>query len=97
MLCLLFHSTSNFFLTDYEDIWMMKILFPERNEAVSKACHPALDAGSPEKKRLIIRGLRVKPAMTDSSKTTFETDRASPLRIIRLLHSPDVSHRATNI
>jgi len=39
----------------------------------TKACHPALDAGSPEKRRLIIRGLRVKPAMTDSSKTTFET------------------------
>jgi hypothetical protein len=30
-------------------------------EAVSKACHPALDAGSPEKRALIFRGLRVKP------------------------------------
>ena len=33
-------------------------------EAVSKVCHPALDAGSHEKTLLIIKGLRVKPAMT---------------------------------
>jgi len=33
-------------------------------EDVSKARHPALDAGSPHKQVLIIRRLRVKPAMT---------------------------------
>ena len=38
--------------------------FESSYDAVSKACHPALDAGSPEKILLIIRGLRVKPAMT---------------------------------
>jgi len=47
-------------------------------EAVSKACHPALDAGSPEKSLLIIRGLRVilnqvQDAMTYSFKQAFET------------------------
>jgi len=36
-----------------------------KEEAVSKARHPALDAGSPKKAILIIRGLRVKPAMTN--------------------------------
>jgi len=43
------------------------------NEAVSKACHPAFDTGSPEKRALIIRGLRVKPAMTYSFRQAFET------------------------
>jgi hypothetical protein len=42
-------------------------------EGVSKACHPALDAGSPEKRALSFRGLRVKPAMTSTPQGAFET------------------------
>jgi hypothetical protein len=42
-------------------------------EAVSKAPHSALDAESPGKQSLIIRGLRVKPAMTIYSFGAFET------------------------
>jgi hypothetical protein len=42
-------------------------------EVVSKARHSALDAESPEKKSLIIRGLRVKPAMTVCSFWAFDT------------------------
>jgi len=34
-------------------------------EALSKDRHPVLDAGSPKKAILIIRGLRVEPAMTN--------------------------------
>jgi len=50
----------------------------ELNEAVSKACHPALDAGSPEKTILIIRGLRVDPESSSGRndiivRKTFET------------------------
>jgi hypothetical protein len=39
-----------------------------KKEAVQKVCHPALDAGSPKKRTLIIRGLRFKPAMTIVAK-----------------------------
>jgi len=35
---------------------------PAQVEAVSKDRHPVLDAGSPKKAILIIRGLRVEPA-----------------------------------
>jgi hypothetical protein len=41
--------------------------------AVSKACHPALDAGSPITCAFIFRGLRVKPAMTNTLKRAFDT------------------------
>jgi hypothetical protein len=43
------------------------------NEAASKACHPAPDAGFPEKRTRVFRGLRVKPAMTNTLQRTFET------------------------
>jgi hypothetical protein len=36
-------------------------------------CHPALDAGSPEKRALSFRGLRVKSAMTSTPQGAFET------------------------
>jgi hypothetical protein len=42
-------------------------------EAVPKARHSALDAESPEKQSLNIRGLRVKPAMTVCSFWAFDT------------------------
>jgi hypothetical protein len=42
-------------------------------EAVSKACHPAPDAGTPEKRTLVFRGLRVKSAMTSTPQGAFET------------------------
>jgi hypothetical protein len=42
--------------------------FNSFKEAVSKVRHPALDAGSPEKRALSFRGLRVKPAMTSTHK-----------------------------
>ena len=50
----------------------------------SKACHPALDAGSPEKTILIIRGLRVDPESSSGRndiivRTTFETAPSPPL------------------
>jgi len=41
-----------------------KLKKENNQEAVSKVCHPALDAGFHEKILLIIKGLRVKPAMT---------------------------------
>jgi hypothetical protein len=42
-------------------------------EAVSKVRHPALDAGSPEKRALSFRRLRVKPTMTSTPQGAFET------------------------
>ena len=53
-------------------------LFTDENEAVSKACHPALDAGSPKKELLIFRGLRVDPESSSGRndiivKKVFET------------------------
>jgi hypothetical protein len=50
-------------------------------EAVSKACHPAPDAGSPEKRTLVFRGLRGKPAMTNTLQRTFETAPPVPNRL----------------
>jgi NAD-dependent dihydropyrimidine dehydrogenase PreA subunit len=44
--------------------YLFILIFP--SEAVSKECYPALDAGSLEKYYLVIRRLRVKPAMTTS-------------------------------
>ena len=46
---------------------------------VSSNCHSALDAGSPEKRPLIIRRLRVKPAMTMNYDFTNEPDLAQTL------------------
>jgi hypothetical protein len=43
------------------------------HEAVSKACHPVPDAGSPEKRTLVFSGLRVKPTMTNTLQRTFDT------------------------
>jgi hypothetical protein len=34
-------------------------VYPDCDDAASKARHPALDAGSPEKRALIFSGLRV--------------------------------------
>ena len=41
--------------------------------------HPALDAGSPKKQILIIRRLRVKPAMTGGNQVLFITQQTSSL------------------
>jgi glycosyltransferase involved in cell wall biosynthesis len=39
--------------------------------ADQKRCHPALDAGSPDNQSAVIRGLRVKPAMTSLSEGLY--------------------------
>jgi hypothetical protein len=44
----------------------------EHEGAVLKVCHSALDAESPEKRILIIRGLRVDPAMTKPEEETLD-------------------------
>jgi len=46
---------------------------------ISTACHPAPDAGSPEKRLLITGRLRVKPAMTIAYDFTNEPDLAQTL------------------
>jgi len=56
---------------------------------VSTTCHPAVDAGPPEKGLQIIWGLRVKPAMTVNYNFTNEPDLAQTLVVTCcLLNTP---------
>jgi hypothetical protein len=45
----------------------------QKSEAVSKVCHPALDAGSPEKSILIIRGIPHQVRDDKTRKEAFKT------------------------
>ena len=40
----------------------------DAGSSMTNDCHPALDAGSHERQLLTIRGLRVKPAMTEQER-----------------------------
>ena len=50
-------------------------------KSIVSGCHSTLDAESPEKKRLIIRKLRVRPAMTINYDFTGEPDLAQTLAV----------------
>jgi ATP-binding cassette subfamily F protein 3 len=57
-----------------------KICHPALDRHPRPTCHPALDAGSPDSRR----GLRVKPAMTEVSGTSYEQRKEQQRQLRRL-------------